>query len=306
MDMLGQDWPVSTSTDSSETNQTLANTDAESQLSAFKAVTALAPLPGGATKHNIPGWARLISPILLVALWQILSSSHAIPAGKLPSPAAIVHEAYILITTNSPAYGTLQGSLLVSFLRWIVGCSIGVVVGVAFGLVSGLSRIGEAALDPIMQSLRAVPFLGLIPLFIIWFGIGELPKVLLVMLASFFLMYVNTFAGIRGVDPKLGELGHVLGLNRRELIWHIVLPGALPQMLTGLRLSVVASLLALVVGEQINANEGLGFLITQAQQFSDIAVIMVGLIVYAILGLLADWGVRVLERRALAWRREFS
>jgi sulfonate transport system permease protein len=127
-----------------------------------------------------------------------------------------------------------------------------------------------------------------------------------VMLASFFLMYVNTFAGIRGVDPKLGELGHVLGLNRRELIWHIVLPGALPQMLTGLRLSVVASLLALVVGEQINANEGLGFLITQAQQFSDIAVIMVGLIVYAILGLLADWGVRVLERRALAWRREFS
>jgi sulfonate transport system permease protein len=306
MDMLGQDWPVSTSTDSSETNQTLANTDAESQLTAFKATTALAPLPGGASRRSFPWWARLISPILLVALWQILSSNKVIPAAKLDSPASIAHEAYILITTNSPAYGTLQGSLLVSFLRWIVGCGIGVVLGIAFGLVSGLSRVGEAALDPILQALRAIPFLGLIPLFIIWFGIGELPKVLLVMLASFFLMYVNTFAGIRGVDPKLGELGHVLGLKRRELIWHIVLPGALPQMLTGLRLSVVASLLALVVGEQINANEGLGFLITQAQQFSDTDVIMVALIVYAILGILADWGVRVLERRALAWRKEFS
>lgn len=306
MDKLGQDCPVSTSTDSSETGQTLGNTDAETDLTAFKADVALAPLPGGASRRKIPGWARLISPILFIALWQLGSSTGVISAAKLDSPATIVHEAYVLITTNSPAYGTLQGSLLVSFLRWVVGCSIGVVVGVGFGLVSGLSRIGETALDPILQALRGVPFLGLIPLFIIWFGIGELPKVLLVMLASFFLMYVNTFAGIRGVDPKLGELGHVLGLKRGELIRHIVLPGALPQMFTGLRLSVTASMLALVVSEQINANEGLGFLITQAQQFSDTAVIMVALIVYAILTLLADWGVRILERKALAWRKEFS
>jgi sulfonate transport system permease protein len=305
MDKFGQDRRVSTSTDSPETGQTIANTDAETELTAFKAKVALAPLPGGASRRPLPWWARIISPVLLVALWQVLSSTGVIPVAKLDSPASIVHEAYTLITTNSPAYGTLQGSLLVSFLRWIVGCAIGVVLGIAFGLVSGLSRIGEAALDPVLQALRAIPFLGLVPLFIIWFGIGELPKVLLVMLASFFLMYVNTFAGIRGVDPKLGELGHVLGLNRRELISHIVLPGALPQMLTGLRLSVVASLLALVVGEQINANEGLGFLITQAQQFSDNAVIMVALIIYAILGIVADLGVRLLERKALAWRKSF-
>jgi sulfonate transport system permease protein len=305
MDKLGHDWPVSTSTDSSQASAA-AEAGTANQLTTFEAGVTLGSLPGGASRRRIPGWARLISPIVLLGLWQLLSSNKVIPAAKLDSPVTIVHEAYILITTNSPVYGTLQASLLVSFERWIVGCSIGVVVGVLLGLISGLSRLGETALDPILQMLRSIPLLGLVPLFIVWFGIGELPKVLLVFLASVFLMYVNTFAGIRSVDPKLGELGHVLGLNRRELIWHIVLPGALPQALTGLRLSVVASLLALVVGEQINANAGLGFMITQAQQFLQNDVIMVALIVYAILGLLADWGVRLLERKALKWRKEFS
>jgi sulfonate transport system permease protein len=119
-------------------------------------------------------------------------------------------------------------------------------------------------------------------------------------------MYLNTFAGIRGVDSKLGELGHVLGLRRAEMIRHIVLPGALPQALTGLQLSVISSLLALVVGEQINATSGLGFMITQAQQFLDNSVIMVALIVYAILGLFLNGAVRLLQRKALAWRRDFG
>jgi sulfonate transport system permease protein len=307
MDKLGHDWPVSTSTDSSQASQSAADADATNQfIGSARAPVPFRPLPSGARRRRIPGWARLISPILLVALWQLLSSYKVIPPAKLDSPATIVHEAYILITTNSPAYGTLQNSLLVSFERWIVGCSIGVVVGVLLGLVSGLSRFGEAGLDPIMQALRSVPLLGLVPLFIVWFGIGELPKVLLVTLAALFLMYVNTFAGIRGVDPKLHELGQVLGLKRSELIRYIVLPGALPQILTALRLSVVASLLALVVAEQINANAGLGYLITQGQNFLATDVIMVALIVYAILGLLADWGIRLVERKALAWRKEFS
>jgi len=305
MDKLGHDWPVSTSTDSSQASAA-AKADATNQLPIFSAEITAGSLPAGLSRHRVPGWARLISPIVLLGLWQLFSTTGVIPAAKLDSPVTIIHEGYILVTTNSPVYGTLQSSLLVSFERWIVGCSIGVVIGVLFGLVSGLSRIGEAALDPILQMLRSIPLLGLVPLFIVWFGIGELPKVLLVLLSATFLMYVNVFAGIRSVDPKLGELGHVLGLNRRELIRHIVLPGALPQALTGLRLSVVASLLALVVGEQINANAGLGFMITQAQQFLQNDVIMVALIVYAILGLLADWGVRLLERKALAWRKEFS
>jgi sulfonate transport system permease protein len=249
---------------------------------------------------------RLISPIVAVGLWQAASSTGILPASKLASPASIAHTAYTLVVTNSPAYGTLQASLLASCERWAVGLAIGVTVAVLLAVITGLSRIGEATLDPILQLLRGIPLLGLIPLFIVWFGIGELPKVLFVVLAALFPMYVATFAGIRGVDAKLGELGHVLGLRRREMIRHIVLPGALPAALTGLQLSVVFSLIALVVGEQINATSGLGFMITQAEQFLNTPVIMVALIVYAILGLLANGAVRLLERKALAWRRDFG
>jgi sulfonate transport system permease protein len=261
----------------------------------------------GRSRRRLPGAGllRLVSPILLVGLWQLLSSTGVLPASKLVSPATIAHTAYSLVVTSSPTYGTLQGSLLVSAQRWGIGFGLGVAIAILLAILTGLSRIAETTLDPIVQALRSIPLLGMLPLFIIWFGIGELPKDVIVLLGALFPMYVNTFAGIRSVDPKLGELGQVLGLSRRELVTNIVLPGALPQALTGLRLSVISSLLALVVGEQINANAGLGFMITTAQEFLQSNIIMVCLIVYAVLGLLADWAVRLLERRALAWRRDF-
>jgi sulfonate transport system permease protein len=251
-------------------------------------------------------WYRLVSPVAVVGLWQAASSTGILPASKLVSPASIAHTAYTLMVTNSPTYGTLQESLLVSCERWAVGFTLGIAIAVLLAVATGLSRIGEAIADPILQALRSIPLLGLIPLFIVWFGIGELPKVLFVLLSALFPMYLNTFAGIRGVDSKLGELGQVLGLRRGEMIRHIVLPGALPQALTGLQLSVISSLLALVVGEQINATSGLGFMITQAQQFLNNSVIMVALIVYAILGLFLNGAVRLLERKALAWRHDFG
>jgi sulfonate transport system permease protein len=256
--------------------------------------------------RRFPGWTRVLSLLVVVGLWQLASSTGLLPASKLASPASIVHTAYTLIITNSPTYGTLQGSLLASFERWAIGFALGVSIGVLLAVLTGLSRVGEIVADPILQALRSVPLLGLIPLFIVWFGIGQLPKVLFVMLSALFPVYLNTFAGIRGVDSKLGELGRVLGLRRGEMIRHIVLPGALPSALTGLQLSVISSLLALVVGEQINATSGLGFMITQAQQFLNNSVIMVALIVYAILGLLLNGAVRLLERKALAWRRDFG
>ena len=252
------------------------------------------------------GWYRLISPLAVFGLWQLASSTGLLPASKLASPATIAQTAYHLVVTSSPTYGTLQASLLASFGRWAIGFALGVAIGVLLAIVSGLSRVGEVVADPILQALRSVPLLGLIPLFIVWFGIGQLPKVLFVLLSALFPMYLNTFAGIRGVDSRLGELGSVLGLRRREIVRHIVLPGALPAALTGLQLSVISSMLALVVGEQINATSGLGFMITQAQQFLNNSVIMVSLIVYAILGLLLNGAVRLLERKALAWRRDFG
>jgi sulfonate transport system permease protein len=271
----------------------------------------IGPRPGTPARRDggrprLGGWLRWLSPVVLILLWQLLSATGVLPAAKLVSPVSVAHTAWTLITTNNPSYGTLQKSLLVSAERWGIGFAIGTAIAVALAVVTGLFRIGEYALDPIVQLLRSIPLLGILPLFIVWFGIGELPKDLIVLFGALFPMYVNTFAGIRGVDPRLGELSRALGLSAWETVRHIVLPGALPEALAGLRLGVVSSLLALVVGEQINANAGLGFMITQAESFLQNNIIMVCLIVYAILGLLADWIVRVISRRALAWRREFA
>jgi sulfonate transport system permease protein len=273
---------------------------------AISGASGITPARPARQARRFPGWYRALSLLVVVGLWQLASSTGLLPASKLASPASIVHTAYTLIITNSPTYGTLQGSLLASFERWAIGFALGVSIGVLLAILTGLSRVGEIVADPILQALRSVPLLGLIPLFIVWFGIGQLPKILFVMLSALFPVYLNTFAGIRGVDSKLGELGRVLGLRRGEMIRHIVLPGALPSALTGLQLSVISSMLALVVGEQINATSGLGFMITQAQQFLNNSVIMVALIVYAILGLLLNGAVRLLERKALAWRRDFG
>ena len=158
--------------------------------------------------------------------------------------------------------------MAVSLERVAIGLAIGGTAGVVLAMVAGLSRFGEnAAWDPLMQMLRTLPLFGLSPVVIGWVGIGELPKVLLSALGSSIPLYLNTFAGIRSVDAKLAELGPVLGLRRTELIRHIVLPGALPQMLVGLRQSLGIAWLALVVAEQFNANAGLGYILTQGQQF---------------------------------------
>ena len=249
------------------------------------------------------GWLRLISPIVVLVLWQILSTTGVVSQQKLPSLTTLWSTAVNLITTNSPTYGTLQHAMLISLERVAIGFVIGGGLAMILATVAGLSRSGENAIDPIMQALRTLPLFGLIPVFIVWFGIGESPKITLVALAAAVPLYLNTFSGIRGVDSKLAELGRVLGLNRGEMIRNIILPGALPTILIGLRQSLGTAWLALVVAEQINANAGLGYIINQGEQFLQQNVIFVALIVYLILGLLTDYIVRLIERRALSWRR---
>jgi sulfonate transport system permease protein len=252
-----------------------------------------------------PALRRLISPVLVVAGWQLVSSAQLISQDKLPPPTEVWSTAISLITSASPAYGSLQGNLLASLERVAVGFGFGAAVAIALAVTAGLSRIGENALDPLMQMLRTLPLFGLIPVFIVWFGIGQLPKILLIAIGVAIPLYLNVFSGIRNVDAKLAELGRVLHLKRRELIAQIVLPGALPQALVGLRQSLGVGWLALVVAEQFNTNAGLGFMISQATQFSRNDVIFVALLVYCVLGLLTDALVRLFERRALAWRRSF-
>jgi sulfonate transport system permease protein len=258
---------------------------------------------GGRRRLRAGAWARIISPLVLLGVWQLSHVLNLVSATKLPPPTEVVHEGYTLITSNSAAYGTLQHALLVSLGRMATGFAVGASLALVLAVIAGLSRWGEAAVDPIMQMVRTLPLFGLVPVFIIWFGIGNLPKVLLIALGAAIPLYLNTFSGIRSVDGRLGELGRSLGLSRRETLFHIVLPGALPQTLVGLRQSLGVAWLALVVAEQVNANAGLGFIINQATQFNQNDVIFVALLVYTILGLLTDWLVRRLERRSLRWRR---
>ncbi|MEU7693861.1 MULTISPECIES: ABC transporter permease [Microbispora] len=233
-------------------------------------------------------------------LWQLASTLGLLPARLLAAPSQIAVTALDLVGS-----GTLPTAIAVSLERVLLGFAAGAVAGVGLALVAGLSRAGENAVDPLMQMLRALPFFGLIPLFILWFGIGETPKVLLVALAVSFPLYLNTFSGIRGVDGKLAEVARTLRLGRAALVRHIVLPGALPQTLVGLRQSLGVAWLALIVAEQVNADAGLGYMINDAREFLRTDVIVVGLLVYSALGLLTDALVRLLERRALVWRREF-
>ncbi|TLP53119.1 MULTISPECIES: ABC transporter permease [Microbispora] len=243
---------------------------------------------------------RWVSPVAVVLVWQAASGSGLLPARLLAAPSQIAATALDLVRS-----GTLPTAIAVSLERVLLGFAAGAAAGIVLALVAGLSRAGENAVDPIMQMLRALPFFGLIPLFILWFGIGETPKVLLVALAVSFPLYLNTFSGIRGVDGKLAELARTLRLGRAALVRHIVLPGALPQTLVGLRQSLGVAWLALIVAEQINADAGLGYMINDAREFLRTDVIVVGLLVYSALGLLTDALVRLLERRALGWRREF-
>lgn len=153
-----------------------------------------------------------------------------------------------------------------------------------------------------MQIKRTIPALALTPLFIVWFGIGETPKIALIAFGTIFPVYLNLYAGIRGVDPRLLDAAKSFGLSRWEQVWHVVLPAALPSLLVGLRYALSISILVLVVAEQINASAGLGYLINNARDFMRTDIIVVCLMVYAILGLGADWLVRSLEARALVWR----
>jgi sulfonate transport system permease protein len=248
-------------------------------------------------RRRLPDLRRWISPIALVALWQVSSSTGLLPPDKLSSPWTVL-QAGVEVARS----GELGAAFTVSLGRVAVGFLVGAAIAVVLGVSSGLSRWGEVLIDPPVQMLRTLPFLGLIPLFILWFGIGEEPKIALVALGVAFPLYLNIHSGIRNADDQLIEATTALGYTKAERLWHVILPGALPQTLVGLRLSLGTAWLALIVGETVNADAGLGYLINNAREFLRTDVVVVGLVVYAVLGLATDYLVRLLERRALRWR----
>ncbi len=248
-----------------------------------------------------PVWGRRwVSPLALLLLWELGARSGVIPSHILAAPSAVVGTAWSMIVS-----GELPSNMLVSLGRAGAGLLIGVTLGSLFAIAAGLTRLGENALDPPIQMLRTLPSLALTPLFIVWFGIGETPKIALIALGVMFPVYLNLFNGIRGVDPKLIEAARSFGVGGWRLIAEVIMPGALPSFLLGLRFALAGSWLILVVAEQINASAGLGYLINNARDFARTDTIVVCLIVYALLGLTADGIVRAIERRALAWRPAF-
>lgn len=249
-------------------------------------------------RSSLP-WEQIapwIMPVGLIFLWQVLSQVGLIPTRILPAPIQIGEAAIRLAGT-----GELTRNIGISLYRALVGFAIGGGIGLFLGVLNGLSKPAELLLDGSLQMVRNIPHLALIPLVILWFGIGDQARIFLVILGVFFPIYINTFAGIRSIEPNLLEMGRVYGLKRQELFWQIVVPGALPSMLVGLRYALGLMWLTLIVSETIAANSGIGYMAMNAREFMQTDVVVLSILLYAVLGKLADSIVRVLERQLLAW-----
>ncbi|MBB5873417.1 sulfonate transport system permease protein [Allocatelliglobosispora scoriae] len=243
-------------------------------------------------------WRRAVTPVLLVLLWELAARIGLLPPEKLPAPTDVIRAGWLL-----SGDGTLALHVLDSLTRALIGLAIGGLLALVLGSLAGLLRIGDDAIDPPVQMARMLPHLGLVPLLIIWVGIGEELKITLVALGSFFPIYFNTYAGIRDIDERLVEAARTCGLGAWGRLRHVVLPGALPSLFLGLRLAIGAAWLSLVVGEQVNAQTGIGFLMMEAREFYQTDIVVLGLVIYALLGLGSDLLLRFAERRTLSWRR---
>ena len=243
-------------------------------------------------------------PALLLLAWQAVSTWQLLPEQYLrniSSPWAVVQAGWGLLTS-----GELWGHLGISAARAAAGLLVGGVVGLTLGVATGLSPLLRTLLDTTLQMLRNIPHLALVPLVILWFGIDESAKVFLVALGTFFPIYLNTFHGIRNVDASLIEMAQSYGLKGGRLFKEVILPGALPSVLVGLRFSLGIMWLTLIVAETISASSGIGYLAMHAREFFQADVIIFTILVYAALGFVADWIARQVEKRLLRWNPAYA
>jgi sulfonate transport system permease protein len=237
-----------------------------------------------------------VVPVLLVSLWQTSSSLGWLSVRVLPAPLSVLEAAWGLAET-----GELWTHVRISAGRALLGLAVGGSLGLVLGLLTGSVRWLETLLDSTIQMVRNIPALALIPLVILWFGIEESAKLFLISVAVFFPIYINTFHGIRNVDPGLIEMGRTYGLTRWGLYRQIILPGATSSILVGLRFSLGLMWVILIVAETISAQAGIGYLTMNAREFLQTDVVLVGILLYAILGKLADVLAKGLEKYWLRW-----
>ncbi|GGJ28647.1 ABC transporter permease subunit [Deinococcus roseus] len=247
-------------------------------------------------KFNATELWRWMLPITLLVVWQISSNAGWLSAQILPAPTAVFGALEELIRN-----GKLWEHFAISIQRALLGVFLGFATGFTLGLLVGINRFLSVLLDSTLQMVRNIPHLALVPLVIMWFGIGETGKIFLIALGTFFPIYLNTVHGIRGIDPKLLEMARVYGLTGQQTFWRVILPGALPGILVGLRYSLGIAWLSLVVSESIAANAGIGHLAMDAREFMRTDIVVLVILIYAALGKWADSTVRILERRLLPW-----
>jgi sulfonate transport system permease protein len=247
------------------------------------------------------GLIQWIVPLVIVLVWQLACVTGFVPPRVLPAPSDVALAGWRLLLS-----GELARNIWVSFWRAGIGFVIGGGIGFAFGLANGLSQLSSKLTDTTLQMVRNIPHLALIPLVILWFGIDESAKLFLVALGVFFPIYINTLHGIRTVDPQLVEMGRIYGMTDRELFQRVIFPGALPSIFVGVRFALGIMWLTLIVAETIAASSGLGYMAMQAREFMQIDVVVLSILIYALLGKLADSASRVLERLTLSWHPAFQ
>jgi sulfonate transport system permease protein len=257
--------------------------------------------PDGLINALINALIPWLMPLVIVLVWQLACATGFVSARVLPAPSDVALAGWKLALS-----GELARNIWVSFWRAGVGFVIGGGIGFCLGLANGLSQLSNKLTDTTLQMVRNIPHLALIPLVILWFGIDESAKLFLVALGVFFPIYINTLHGIRTVDPQLIEMGRVYGMTGSELFRRVIFPGALPSIFVGLRFALGIMWLTLIVAETIAASSGLGYMAMQAREFMQIDVVVLSILIYALLGKLADSASRVLERLTLSWHPAFQ
>jgi len=263
------------------------------------ATARVSPFPGRAADSLAPLVPWLV-PALVLVLWQGLSATGVIPARMLPAPTSVIGAAGAMIEK-----GTLLPHVLASTQRALLGFAVGGGLGFLLGLANGTFAWSGRLFDSSLQMLRTIPHLALIPLVILWFGIGETARVFLVALGVLFPVYLNTYHGVRTVDAGLLEMARNYGLSRWRTFRQVVLPGALPSILVGVRYALGIMWLTLIVAETIAASSGIGKVTMDAREFLQTDVLVFGILLYAGLGKLADASAKTLERKLLAWHPSY-
>jgi sulfonate transport system permease protein len=248
------------------------------------------------SRRRLESWFPYLLPVAIVALWQIASSAGWISTRIMPSPADVV-----LAFWQTTMSGQLPKDIAVSAGRAFAGLFVGGAIGFLLGIANGVSKLSEQLTDTTLQMIRTVPHLAMIPLVILWFGIGEESKLFLTSLGVLFPVYLNTYHGVRNVDRGLIEMGRVYGMGNWTLFRKVIFPGALPSIFVGLRYALGIMWLTLIVSESIAASSGIGHMANNAREFMMTDVVVLSLVIYAVLGKLADVAARALERRALRW-----